>query len=152
MKYTTYAHGAVVREMNDLASFVLGETIPGHRESQQHKLRNLNDLSAHYDDYRNRILREERRLGRKLTQPERLAIIAKSTAYANTPKKKKSQKVVPKPPRKKATDRLRARQQRTANVLNNDAAVRRHLRFEAATKRLGKDTIDRVLAALEKRS
>ena len=129
-----------------MASFVFGESIPAHRESEERKLRDLNDLIRHNDDYKKRIEEAKKRLGRRLTKKERLDIIAESTAYANTPKKKKSRKVVPKPPRKKATDRLRARQQRTANVLNNDSAARRQLRLEG----LPDDVVDKVLAALKK--
>lgn len=150
MKYTNPQdiHANVQREMRMMASDILGN-IPGYREDQQHKLRALNDLHNHYNDYRNRILREERRLGRKLTQPERVAIIAKSTARPTTPKKR-SRKVVPKRPVKNATARLRAQRNRATNVLEDGASARRQLRFEAAMKRLDDDTIDKVLAALEK--
>lgn len=150
MKYMKYSHGAVVREMNDLASHIL-RNIPGHTESQQRNLRNLNDLVNHNDDYKRRIEEAQARLGRKLTQPERVAIIAKSTAQGQkTPKKRPS--VVQKTPRKNATARLRAQRNRATNVLEDGASARRQLRFEAAMKRLDDDTIDKVLAALEKRA
>lgn len=154
MKYTKAydIDGHVQREMRKMASDILGN-IPGHRESEVRNLRDLNDLHAHYNDYRNRILREEQRLGRKLSKSERLAIIATSTAYAKSPTKKKSRNVVPKTPRKKATRRLQARHQRTTNVLTKAAAVRR--RLDAALKRLSDmddNVVDKVLAALEKRS
>ena len=150
MKYTKYSHGAVVREMNDLASHIL-RNIPGHRESQQHNLRKLNDLVNHNDDYKRRIEEAQARLGRPLRQSERLAIIAKSTAKGpKTPKKRPS--VVQKRPRKNATARLRAQRNRATNVLEDGASARRQLRFEAAMKRLDDDTIDKVLAALEKRA